>query len=234
MSEHMDYIYFDEDYLTQPKEIFSFMLKQVKKGLPAKDPLRILDLGCARGELLHFLQQSLGENHEYLGLDASSALIANAQNNTALRNIEFVVGDAENFELNKEVDIILSLGVAGYFDSLQPTMRMIAKHLSSQGSCYLCHLFNEHDIDVRVKYRHNQRFEEFQPGWNLHSLKTAERDAASQGLEILEVNRFELSFIDSPKQDPARSWTMDKDERRWFVNGLGQIYSIFCVEIKKP
>ena len=60
-----------------------------------------------------------------------------------------------------------------------------------------------------------------------------ERDAASQGLEILDVNRFELSFIDSPKQDPARSWTMDKNERRWFVNGLGQIYSIFCVEIKK-
>ena len=50
----MDYIYLEEDYYKNEKEVFIFLINILKKY--AKDNFSLLDLGCSRGELLYHIQ----------------------------------------------------------------------------------------------------------------------------------------------------------------------------------
>ena len=97
----------------------------------------------------------------------------------------------------------------------------------------MLHLFNEFDIDVLVKYRNNKYFDKFQPGWNIHSLQTAKKELDKVELRLTKTHKFKLSFDDLPKEDPARSWTDYVGDDKKFVNGLGQIYDLVCLEIHK-
>ena len=49
--------------------------KRVATQLPAREPLRVLDLGCGNGRLIDALRESGVSQLDYLGLDASDALL---------------------------------------------------------------------------------------------------------------------------------------------------------------
>ena len=53
----MDYIYLEEDYYKNEKEVFIFLINILKKY--AKDNFSLLDLGCSRGELLYHIQNHI-------------------------------------------------------------------------------------------------------------------------------------------------------------------------------
>ena len=53
---HIDYIYESEDYVKNPKDQFKRILKWLEKNTDTNQDYRLLDLGCARGELIHFLK----------------------------------------------------------------------------------------------------------------------------------------------------------------------------------
>ena len=173
-------------------------------------------------------------NYSYLhGIDYSNSLIDNAKSQDFLSDIKFSVGDAENFNLNKKFDFIVCIGVTGYFDSLNKLFNRINAHLHEGGVALVLHLFNEFDIDVLVKYRNNKYFDKFQPGWNIHSLQTAKKELDKVELRLTKTHKFKLSFDDLPNEDPARSWTDYVGDDKKFVNGLGQIYDLVCLEIHK-
>ena len=111
-------------------------------------------------------------------------------------------------------------------------MDRIANCLKDGGKCLILNIFNEYDVDVRVRYRNNRYFNEFQSGWSLHSLDTFHK--------ILDVNNFKLEkqekfFPDcflEPKKDPARSWMVKMpDDTLKYMNGLSQIYDSYVLEV---
>jgi hypothetical protein len=110
---------------------------------------------------------------------------------------------------------------------------MLSKHLKKGGTALVFSMFNEFDVDVHVKYRNNEYFDQFESGWNIHSIDTAKATLKIFGLLLKDAHKFQLSFDDKPKKDPARSWTQYIDGNKKFINGLGQIYDLTCLEINK-
>jgi len=229
--KHMDYIYFEEDYYKNKKETFSFLIDILKNY--RKDKFSLLDLGCSRGELLYHIKNDLINYSKLSGLDYSEDLIKSAKEQDFLKGIDFHVGDAQNFELNQKFDFIVCSGTVGYFDSLDELFKMIKKHLNKGGVALVFHLFNELDVDVHVKYRNNKYFDQFECGWNVHSIQTAKKVLSNLNLSLKATHRFQLSFNDKPKEDPARSWTSHVDGNKKFINGLGQVFDLICLEINK-
>ena len=227
--KHMDYIYLKEDYYKNKKETFSFLIDILQKQKMANSS--ILDLGCSKGELLYHIKKELPKITKLTGLDYSSDLISAAKEQTALKGIDLKVGDAQNFTLNESFDFIVCAGTTGYFDSLDKLFDMVKIHLNKNGVALIFHLFNELDVDVQVKDRNNAYFSDFETGWNLHSINTAKKLLNSVGLKLKDTHKFELSFDDKPKEDPARSWTVYVDGEKKLTNGLGQVYDLICLEL---
>jgi SAM-dependent methyltransferase len=233
--KHMDYIYLQENYYKDKKEMFNFLIDLLKNRLSKKsiDGYSLLDLGCSRGELLYHIKNDLKNYISLVGLDYSQHLIDSAKSQDFLNDVHFVVGDAENFNLSQQFDFIVCSGLTGYFDSLKNLFSNIEVHLAEGGNAFVFHIFNKLDVDVLVKYRNNKHFDEFQPGWNVHSISTARKELENTGLKLMNTHEFQLSYNDEMKEDPARSWTGILDGKKKFVNGLGQIYDLICLEIKK-
>jgi cyclopropane fatty-acyl-phospholipid synthase-like methyltransferase len=227
--KHMDYIYFEEDYYKNKKETFTFLIDILKKY--SMDDFSLLDLGCSKGELLYHIKNDLPNYSKLSGLDYSEGLIGCAKKQSFLKDVDFNVGDAQDFELNQKFDFVICSGVVGYFDSLDDLFKMIKKHLHRGGVALVFHLFNELDVDVHVKYRNNKYFDKFEPGWNVHSINTAKIALKNFGLSLEDIHKFQLSFNDKPKEDPARSWTSHVDGDKKFINGLGQVFDLICLEI---
>lgn len=229
--QHMDYIYFNQDYYKNPKETFRFILDLITARIENKKEVSLLDIGCARGEFLYFLKNSRQEVKILCGVENSKALVNYATRQKFLSDITFVLADGEQFSLDTKFDFITSIGVVGYFDSLSPTIAAIKRHLNKGGVAFIFHLFNPYDVDVIIKYRNNQRSNSFEKGWNLHAISTAKKLLIEHGMKLLNIHKFTLPFEDPPKDDPARSWTVDTPDGQMFVNGIGQIYNLYCLEI---
>ena len=229
--QHMDYIYLNEDYYKNPKETFKFVLDLIAAHIGSKKEQSLLDIGCARGEFLYFAENNRPEVKFLYKVENSKALIDYARSQKFLSNINFILDDGERFFLDMKFDFITSIGVVGYFNSLSPTIAAIKRHLNENGVAFIFHLFNPYDIDVIVKHRNNQRSKSFESGWNLHAIPTAKKELAAYGMKLLNVHKFTLPFEDPKKEDPARSWTVATQDGRMFVNGIGQIYNLYCLEI---
>jgi SAM-dependent methyltransferase len=226
-SKHQDYIYIDEDYYKNPKEAFMFLSKIISDRF--EEP-SILDLGCARGEFLFYIKNTL-KTKGLVGVDYSLNLIEKARNFNGLKDVNLIVDSAECFEIDKTFDVITMLGVLSYFDSTIPTLKTIKKHLALNGRVYILGFFNDHDVDVQIRYRNNKYFDQFESGWNLHSLDTIKKSLDNLDMKLTNIHIFDLSFDLSPQGDPCRAWHIDTEDGRKYTNGLGLIYDTRVLEI---
>jgi len=226
--KHQDYIYLHEDYYKNPKETFIFLKNLISKDFAKPS---ILDIGCARGEFLFFIGNAIKCSGLY-GLDYSSDLIENAKQFPGLKNVDLIVDSAESFKINKTFDVISMLGVLSYFESTMPTLKKIKEHLSVNGKAYILGFFNDYDVDVLIKYRNNKYFDQFESGWNLHSLKSIRKNIESLDMKLVNVHNFNLSFNLNPQDDPCRAWHINTENGKKYTNGLGLIYDIRVIEIE--
>ena len=225
--KHQDYIYMNEDYYSNPKETFMFLKELILNDF---DKPSILDIGCARGEFLFFIKNSL-KIKDLSGIDYSSNLIEKARSFNGLEGVNLVVNSAEKFEMGRTFDVITMLGVLSYFDSVKPTLQKIKKHLALNGKAYILGFFNDFDVDVFISYRNNKYFDEFEPGWNLHSLETIKKSLDDLDMRLTNIHVFDLSFDLSPQDDPCRAWHINTEDGRKYTNGLSLIYDIRVLEV---
>ena len=229
--KHMDYIYLNENYYNNKKEAFTFLIDILKNH--NTNNYSLLDLGCARGEFLYHIKKDLPKYSELYGIDYSEDLIKDAKRYEPLKGVSFRIGDAQNIEIEKKFDFITCLGLTGYFDSLDGLLSGINSCLKENGTALVFHLFNEFDVDVIVKYRNNKYFDTYEPGWNNHSIQTIKKNLNKVGLKLIKTHKFQLSIDALPKEDPARSWTAYVGENKKFINGLGLMFDLICLEISK-
>ena len=94
-SEYLsDYIYFRDNYFNKPKEIFKFM----EKNSSINNNDTILDIGCARGEFLHYLRVKKKIKSQMYGVDQSKKLINYALNKSPCVNTKFFASDFLKFK----------------------------------------------------------------------------------------------------------------------------------------
>ncbi|MDQ2950330.1 MAG: bifunctional class I SAM-dependent methyltransferase/glycosyltransferase family 2 protein [Acidobacteriota bacterium] len=83
--------------------------------------MRVLEVGCANGELLAALRPALG-----VGIDFSPAMIALAQRTHP--ELRFVLGDANEFELSTEFDYVICSDLVNDLWDVQKTLECIGRH----------------------------------------------------------------------------------------------------------
>ena len=189
-----------------------------------------MDLGCARGEYLYFLKNAI-KTKNLAGVDYSKDLIESAKQFTGLKNVDLISNSAESFKINRNFDVITMLGVLSYFESTMPTLKNIKEHLSTNGKVYILGLFNDFDVDVQIRYRNNKYFDQFESGWNLHSLNTIKKNIDSLSMKLINIHTFDLSFNLDPQEDPCRAWHISTENGKKYTNGLGLIYDLRVLEI---
>ena len=226
--KHQDYIYEAENYCKHPKETFIFLANLISP-LPLSKNFNpsILDIGCATGAFLYYVKKEFQLTDCY-GVDYSSNLINQANR---LDGINFLTDSAESFNIDKEFDVITMQGVLCYFDDIYPSLLNIKKHLKPGGRVFILGFFNDYDVDVQIKYRNNRYFDSFENGWNHHSIYTIKKVLSDIGLKLDNIHEFNLSFELEKQEDPCRSWHINTESGRFFINGLGLMYKLRVLEI---
>lgn len=118
------------------------VLKIVLPLLEQDKSLKILELGCGTGQLIHEIASKYPDVN-YLGIDVAENMITAAiesnrtdSNNTEgniIGNLEFRVCPVENFESENKFDIIICTHAFPYFPDKEAVMKKIAELCSGKG-----------------------------------------------------------------------------------------------------
>ena len=228
IEKHQDYIYLKKRKNKKPKEIFIFIKNLIRN----KNHVNLLDVGCADGELLGYLDNFFNKSN-FFGLDYSSKLISEAKKKKIIKNnVNFKKVNFLNYNLNKKFDYIIMSGVISYFDNSKIIIEKISKNLKKNGSLILLDNFNKYNIDVRIRYRDNVRHQEFKDGWNYHSIVTIKNNLKKK-FSSIKTKKFKLSFkLKKRKEDLTRSWHHNFKKGQ-FTNGLGLLFYLTAIIAKK-
>jgi SAM-dependent methyltransferase len=224
------YIYKHVDY-EQPKEHFKFAATIIEKAVTGKKDVSILDVGCAKGELLYYLKSRFDDKSLYLcGVDFSETLIEVATNFKGLQGVDFYNDDAETFKIEKKFDVIMSSGLLGFFDDSTAFLDNILSHLKPGGMICLTSSFSTSNYDVIVKYRHYGD-KTLESGWNQHCIEGIKLFMSERG-KMVKAHKFNLPFELHKTEDVLRSWTINTSEGQNFTCGLNLIWNVWCLEIQ--
>jgi SAM-dependent methyltransferase len=227
-----DRFYLKEDRKLKPKEYFKFINGHSEKFLGKILNPRILDVGCATGDFLHYIS-TLYPNAQLTGLDIMPELIRRAKKEVP--NSAFFIADifsGSNLPREK-FDAIFLLGVHPIFDDYKPWLNNLLKLTKTNGRIYVFGIFNPENTDVLVKVRYsNDGNKPWQAGWNVFSKKTI-----GSYLEKIKARYKFYDFtisIDLPrhKDDPLRSWTFKlQNGQRALINGTQIVHRLSLLEI---
>ena len=224
-----DEIYLKSNRYKKPKESFKLLYKILKKKLSNNKNYRLLDVGCANGELLFFLHQKFS-NIEFCGIDVRNDLIKLAKKKCS-SDIYFKRLDyTQNQNFNKKFDIIISSGVIGIFDNLDIFFKNIKKNMRKKTTLFLFSNFNNYDFDIFSAYKDlNSKNNNYQSGWNIWSIKTIQKYFKKK--KIIK-HLFNIKFdVRQNKKDLVRTWTIKINKKRYFTNALGLVFNQMWLEI---
>jgi len=225
-----DKIYLKSDRYNKPKEAYKLLYRILKKRLSKTKNYELLDVGCANGELLFFLNKKFS-NIKFYGVDIRNDLIKVARkklpSDIYLKKFDY----NQKKNLNKKFDIIICCGVIGIFDNLKFFFKNIKKNIKKNSILFLFCVFNEYDFDIIQSYKDlNSKITNYQTGWNIWSIKTIKKYMKEK--KIIK-HPFEIKFdVKQNKKDLMRSWTIKINKRRYFTNALSIIQNQMWLEIK--
>jgi cyclopropane fatty-acyl-phospholipid synthase-like methyltransferase len=220
-------IYAGEDYFIRPKESFVFLGERIA-ALPGT---RLLDIGCARGEFLHYLAGAQpGRWTTLAGTDISEPMITEARRRLPSPPFEFAVADCHGLDLGRRFNLVTACGLLGYIDELAPFFATLARHAEPGGHVLLFGFLNPEEIDVRSEFSFRGHREKA----NLHSIASVRQEAAAHGFAERALDEFHLPFPLARQADnPRRAWTMETEAGRLFVNGLGQYFRLYACTLER-
>jgi cyclopropane fatty-acyl-phospholipid synthase-like methyltransferase len=225
-----DKFYLKSNRYNKPKECFKLLKNILKKRLKKNSTYDLLDIGCANGELLYYLNKKF-KNINFHGADVRTDLI-----NLAKKKLPSII-KLERLDYNKKqiikkkYDIIICSGVISIFDNLDIVMNNIKQSSTKDTFLYFFGSFNTYDFDTRVAYKDlNSKIKNFQSGWNLWSIKTIQSYFKKKIIKY----PFEIKKnVKRNKNDFMRSWTVTVNNKLHFINAISFLQNQMWLEIKK-
>ncbi len=214
--------YASEDRKGNPKEYFKFLISLADKLL--RPGARVLDVGCATGEFLHYLQ-SVRPGLSMTGLDIDEEFLQKAH--ASVPEARFVSGDIQTRRALPDLrfDIVFMSGVNYLFADPALWLRNIVD--LTEGTAYVFGVFNPEELDVRMMVS-RPGCSELQP-WNLIS-----QESISAQLSRIRHRFIPWSLpipIPRTHADPMRSWTIVDEGGYLVVNGMQLIHRFAALEI---
>ena len=137
-----------------PKEHENRMLDILKDYIPT-NPVRIIDIGCARGTFLKMLAEQFPDAN-LTGIDYSKELIKHANRTLNSDKVDLIVSDALNYSPSELFDIGIVSGVLSIFDDFQGPLKKWLSWLNANGRLFVFGVFNSNNIDTIIKFRNNE------------------------------------------------------------------------------
>jgi 2-polyprenyl-3-methyl-5-hydroxy-6-metoxy-1,4-benzoquinol methylase len=228
-TSRLDEFYIIEDHSSVPKEYFKEALKIIKHRLDYPQT-SILDIGCAAGDFLRFVNGQYPEL-KYHGLDAFPSLLTEAKKRVP--NGEFHLGDMNsNIELNcgEKYDVVTMLGVLSIF-STENWINNFASLLKPTGLGLIFGMINPYPYDVFVTLRNQDGLNEY--GWNSWSAETLTKRFKDKGFNC-KIKYWQPSIlIPNRPNEPLRSWTTELSDGSCIItNGSRMIHDFAFVTIE--
>lgn len=228
--------YLREGWSSQPKESFR-RLGEMLAGEAPRPLERLLDVGCATGELIGYLQQRF-EGLACTGVDVFAELLEEARRR--LPQHAFVRGSVLELPgaLRGQFDVVTAMGCMSIFDEaeLGAFWDNLLGAARPGGLVVVLAPLNEYGCDTLV--RHRKRVEgrrgAWETGWNVYSFETVSELLAARGLEV-EFRRFAPRLLLPRRADPVRTWTLPTaDNAHQLTNGLKLLVDHYFMLVKAP
>jgi SAM-dependent methyltransferase len=219
----------------EPKERFKAIIPFVERDLGLKN-LRVLDVGCATGELLGFLGKSI-EGATLTGVDVSEDLFEAAR--TMLPQAEFRIASAIDLpkDFDNQFDLVTSIGCMSIFDhtEINSYWSNLISACRPGGLIVVLAPMNEFGVDVMVQHRKRmpERTPIWETGWNIFSLETIHEILAGLN-QTATTQPFQIPFAVAPHADPVKTWTTRFGDNEFqLTNGLKLLINHHFVVVKK-
>lgn len=226
-----DKFYIKENRYKNTKESFKELIKVLKKNIKNNKVYNVLDIGCANGELIYNLSSNF-KNFSLTGMDVRKDLLKKAIKNCSKDVIFFQHDIKKKITSKKKYDLIICAGVLSIFDDLGKILHNIKQALSKDGEIFLFGNFNTYPYNVNVKYKDLIKNKDvIQSGWNIWSIKSIKDFFYDYKIKLFKFNIKKK--IKPHRSDPIRSWTININKKKYFLNGLSILQNQFWIRIYK-
>jgi len=149
----------NEARLSNVKQNFRAGAKVVRDYSRGKNNLKILDVGCANGEFLHYLMASNDCSdiakciQSAVGIDMTPKFIETA-NTLRIDKTQFLCGDIFKFSGNPTgYNIITCFGTVPIFKNPQPFFSKLYSLLGPDGILICDGLYNKYNVSVEIRFK---------------------------------------------------------------------------------
>jgi SAM-dependent methyltransferase len=215
----------------KPKFVSIELGKILKRELNNNDVKNFIDIGCANGALIDYLQ-SISNNINFIGTDIENDFINLCKKNIV--NASFYLDDLR-YKPNKSLplgDIIYLSGVHSHFDDPEIFLNGCIKRSNKGSKIIINGLFNPFDIDILIKYKKSNDYNlkkklVNQTGWNMFSIKTMKhllyKNKKINNFKFIKINFPKSLKVQKDRYNRIRSWTQNINDKNYFTNGLNMI-----------
>lgn len=226
----IDLDYLNQKFLREPKQSHSKLIKLIVNNInfKKKHRLKLVDIGCADGQLLYHFNKLKINNIDIEGSDIHKLLIKKAKRINK-SNIKFKVGSALNKKLytKSSIDILISAGVMPIFSNYKNHLDNLIYWAKPESLIIIMSIFNESNYDTNISYNESSSGnKKIVGGWNVLSKKTVSKYLRNhKKISSFYFKNFYLTKkIKYNKQNPLKLWTLKlQNGKNLCVNGLSVI-----------
>jgi trans-aconitate methyltransferase len=228
--------YIKEGWLNGPKEsakrLADLMLKH-----QARSAGQALDVGCATGELMAYLNARFPDL-SFTGADVFDELLETGRRllpSAQFVNASILQPPASFFE---RFDVVTAIGVMSIFDEEQLTLfwKNLLDSTKVGGWIAVLSPLNEYGIDAIIRHRKRRDGQvlPWESGWNVFSIETIREVLEKLGQHDVNFERFVFEPVLLPKPDRIRTWTLPtRDHPHQLTNGLKLLVDHYFITLQK-
>ena len=165
-----DKLYLKENRYKKPKENFKFLMKLLKQRIDKNKKYKLIDIGCANGELLWNLNKNF-KNLKLFGLDVRKDLIRKAKK--VCKNVKFFQKDISKKKIYVgKFDIIIVAGVLSCLTNPLTVIKNLKNNLNPRGVVFLFDQFSDLNSNNYHQYEDLKKNKNIlQSGMNMYGLE---------------------------------------------------------------
>jgi len=227
--------YLQEGWSKEPKSSFK-QLKNLLKAAQLPANSLCLDVGCASGELVHYLTNCF-PSFSFVGVDVFEELIVTAKELQPKHEFLHESVLTLPMTMNEKYDLVTVIGVMSIFDETELSLfwdRLFAV-TKPGGRIIVLSPLNEYGVDAIIKHRKgdHDHVGQWEAGWNIYSTETINSILSAYPCST-ELKRFQIDIDLAPKQDPIRTWTFKTENNaRQLTNGLKLLVDHYFISVCK-